>query len=628
MEGKALFATRAEELGNRVFDYFAMPAESFYTRLLNNKAAVLVGGRGTGKTMLLKSLAFEYKVIQKNEEEALLTWNKDNYLGCYVRADTNIVSSFRGRGIEEDLWGQLFAHYFNYRVLQQIVRTLKIAIEKQVINEDELVPFFERYFEVVGISNIIDSGLNDIEKHVRRSLDSLVRYINNPKRVDMPELMNNGTLIFECCNSLLEVKRIREKTWFILIDEYENLNEDQQRIINTLIKANQPPIIFKIAMRPGGWWTQETLTKSENLENIADFDMINYQTDFNDSDYEELIRKAFEKSLINNNITDPYFQDVENLLPELSPEDEAREVFKKSRMPADFIKEIEKAIYLNTNDEILQKELKEKLVLIDDPLRTRFHLVLIDRGQKPIEILKQINNQPKKYSEAYRHNKVGTLFLFCREYKKRKTYCGFNSYVLLSSKIMRNFVSLFSRAWEISVDQGFTVSDPKAFTCESQTDAAYDVSRGKVFEINAYPSGPNMSSFTNYLGRIFEQLNKDPKQSQPERNHFAIIGDVSNDTRKLMRSALMYSVLQEIPATKLRAEVEVRGGDYLFNRIYCPYYNLSFRKIHKLELKASEFEKLMLGTDSEKRIVTYQVLKKYRNDVTESDAKIVQMDLF
>ncbi|MNN40736.1 hypothetical protein D3C81_1548210 [compost metagenome] len=193
---------------------------------------------------------------------------------------------------------------------------------------------------------------------------------------------------------------------------------------------------------------------------------------------------------------------------------------------------------------------------------------------------------------------------------------------------MRNFVSLFSRAWEISVDQGFTVSDPKAFTCESQTDAAYDVSRGKVFEINAYPSGPNMSSFTNYLGRIFEQLNKDPKQSQPERNHFAIIGDVSNDTRKLMRSALMYSVLQEIPATKLRAEVEVRGGDYLFNRIYCPYYNLSFRKIHKLELKASEFEKLMLGTDSEKRIVTYQVLKKYRNDVTESDAKIVQMDLF
>jgi hypothetical protein len=626
MSTKALFATRAEELGNRVFDYFAMPSDSFYRRLLNNKAAVIVGGRGTGKTMLLKSLAYEYRVANKDSLTALDFWQQDRYLGCYVRADTNIVSSFKGRGIGDETWRELFAHYFNLRVVQQIIKTLKAAVEKNIINDEKLAPFYERYCELTNATFF--TNIADTEKHVRKSLDELVRYLNNPRRVEAPILLNNGTLIFECCNTLSEIEPLSEKVWFILIDEFENLNPDQQRIVNTLIKANQPPVIFKIAMRPGGWWTQETLTNSETLENIADFDMINYQTDFDDSDYENLILKAFEKSLINNNIINKEYQNVKVLLPELSPEDEAKKIFNSTNMKHNFIKKIELAIDECTTDSNVRIKLREQLILPEEPLKTRFNLVLLERGKKPFDIVNQIENSPKKYLESYRHSKMGTLFMFCREYKRKKIYSGFNTYLLLSSKIIRNFVSLFSRAWEISIDGGFTVNDPKPFDFEDQSEAAYDVSQGKVFEISAYPVGHNLSGFANYLGRIFEQLNKDPKQSQPERNHLGLVGDVSNEANSVLRGALMYSVLQETPATKLRAQSEVRGVDYLFNRIYCPYYNLSYRKIHKLEIKSNDFEKLVLGSDEDRKDVTMKLIKRYIKDVSESDAEIVQLDLF
>ncbi|NQX63549.1 hypothetical protein [Paenibacillus qinlingensis] len=630
MENKIIFATRAEELGNRVFDYFAMPPQSFYSRLLKNKAAVLVGGRGTGKTMLLKSMALEYKIINKNQEESVNLWDIENHIGCYIRIDTNVVSSFRGRGIEDETWGHLFAHYFNLRISQQITKTLNIIKNKSLIQKDSLNEFINRYAEIVDFDGEA-SDLNFVEKDIRRKLDELIKYINNPRKVKEPILTNNGDIFFELCNILAENSQFTGKTWFILLDEFENLSENQQRIVNTLIKINQPPVIFKLAMRPGGWWTQQTLSLTESLEQIADFDLIDYQTDFKHEDYSQLIIEAFNKSLSLNQVRNPDFLDVRNLLPNLGAEDEALLLLNKSKRKPEYVERIIAHVNNFTSDTNKQKMLLEKLILEDKPLESRFHLVLLERKMTPENIVFLREKQNKKFIELYRHNRIGTLYLLCSDYKARKIYAGFETYVLLSSKIMRNFVALFSRAWELSVDEGFSPLEPKAFDYLTQSRAAHDVSRDKVFEVKSYPSiGSSLSSFTNQLGRVFEQLNKDERQSQPERNHFAILGDVSNEAKGILRGALMYSVLQEIPATKLRKDTEIRGSDYLLNRIYAPYYNISIRKMHKLELQSSEFENLILGSDHDKKDISVKLLRKYlKNEAVSTNVvETKQMDLF
>lgn len=598
--------TRAEEMGNRLFDYFAMPTQSFYQRLLKGKAAVLVGGRGTGKTMLFKSMAFEYKVNSLPIEEI---WNQENYLGCYIRIDTNVVSSFRGRGIEQEMWGGLFAHYFNLRVAQQITKTLTLINKFNLLNDTSLDVLIARYFEILGEA-CPNTTLDCVESSIRNKLYELARYINNPSKFDCPALINNGDLIFGLCDVLKDKERFESKTWFILLDEYENLDENQQRIVNTLIKANQPPVIFKIAMKPGGWWTKQTLALTESLESIADFDLIDYQTDFSDEDYIQLVIEAFQKSLALNQISHKELLDVRNLLPELSPEDEAKRIENKSKRSPGYKDKIRKYIEMHYSDEDIRKNLESQLIIDEEPLRTRLHLVLLDRGLLPEEIAVEREKNSAKYQELYRHNRIGTLFLFCSDYQVKKKYTGFETFILLSSKIMRNFVNLFSRTWELSIEQGFSVEKPQPFNFDIQSKAAYDVSQGRVFEISSYASiGPILSSFANQLGRIFEQLNKDEKQSQPERNHFSISGEISEDAQKLLRGALRFSVLQEAPATKVKADVEVRGKDYLLNRIYCPYYNMSYRKMHKLELKGPEFEALIKGRREEKQEVASKILK-------------------
>ncbi len=604
---KPIFPTRAEEIGYNLFDFFAKPPDSFYSKLLNNKATVLVGGRGTGKTMLLKSLAFDYKIVSQPCKDI---WEEDPYLGCYIRIDTYIVTGFKGRGIPDDKWDLLFAHYFNLTVLLQIVNTLTYVLKSKCIEEKNISHFIDRYFNIIGEKQL-ERNIESVKNSLKRKLDELVRYINNPKKALSPTLINNGYLIFELCKVLNENQHFNNKTWFILLDEYENLSTSQQKIINTLIKANQPPVIFKVAMRPGGWWTKETLSETESLESIADYDLIDYQKDLSDEDFKQLVIDAFKRSLKLNGINNPEFQDIRKILPELDPDEEARIIKEKSSKEPRYEDEIINYINNYTQDNTKRQKLKNNLIIDNEPLKTRIHLVLLDKGKDPIDIMIQKNKNSQKYKNWCSHYRVGTLYLFCSEYSIQKIYSGFETYLLLSSKIMRNFVNLFARAWDFSIDEGFSPDNPKPFRFYIQSHAAYDVSQKKVFEIDSYAAyGSQLYSFANYLGRIFETLNKDIKQSQPERNHFSIKGDIDEKSSDILKSALLYSVLQEERATKIRSEIEVRDKDYLLNRIYCPYYNISYRKKHKLELKADEFEELIYGSDENKKAITKAILDR------------------
>lgn len=605
-----VFASRAEELGQGVANYFAVP--SFYNRLLKRKAAVLIGGRGTGKTMVLKYMALEYLAAADDKDKLRGHWSNDPYVGCYMRIDTNEVSSFKGKGISEEDWVPFFAHYVNLRLGQQIVRTLGILEDNKLIDS---VPgeFYEILAEHLCISNPPHS-LKECLTVLRTSLNRLARYVNNPSntRVELPILINNGSLVFDLCRSLTTNPVFKSKIWFMLVDEYENMSEYQQRVVNTLIKANQDPCVFKVAMRPRGWWTRETLQTTESLAEPADFDSVNFEDDLEEREYEALIKSAFRTRLSQLGIKEPKFLNVEELLPPLPPEQEASLIVQKSQRKAPpFVLRIREEVLRHSKSENEAKELFETLVLPTEPLRTRVHLVLLDRGIEPRVIAEGIRDNSSRYKEWYRHNRVGTLFLLCREYKVKKRYAGFEAFVALSSKIMRHFITLFTYAWEAAEREGFTPESPRAFSWDAQSDGAHEASKRAVDEIYGLATwGPELSAFANRMGRIFEELHRDRRQSQPERNHFAIDGaELQPEAEKRLKYAVLYSVLQEVEATKLRDETYVRSRDYVLNRIYSPFYRISYRKMHKLEISQDNFEKLICGPEDARKEATSSILR-------------------
>src|SRR5271156_973420 len=107
--GNLIGTFKAEWLRERVFDLFTRPA--YFPELETARPCVLVGGRGMGKTTVLRSLSYEGKfALSGRDVTAINDWT---YYGFYYRVDPNRVTAFRGADLRPEIWPRLFSHYLN-----------------------------------------------------------------------------------------------------------------------------------------------------------------------------------------------------------------------------------------------------------------------------------------------------------------------------------------------------------------------------------------------------------------------------------------------------------------------------------------------------------------------------------
>lgn len=105
---------RAEYLGGRIFDLFTPP--SYWSKLSGRQPNFLVGGRGTGKTHALRSLAFDGQYALAGAD--LSAWST---IGFYWRIETNTVAAFRGTRLGEEDWIRLFNHFVNLQLVRLVL---------------------------------------------------------------------------------------------------------------------------------------------------------------------------------------------------------------------------------------------------------------------------------------------------------------------------------------------------------------------------------------------------------------------------------------------------------------------------------------------------------------------------
>ena len=73
----------------------------YYDQFVGNEPVFLVGGRGTGKTVALRSLHFRNSSGGKTQ------------LGIYIKAFKNRVQAFSGANLDIDTQQKAFEHYMN-----------------------------------------------------------------------------------------------------------------------------------------------------------------------------------------------------------------------------------------------------------------------------------------------------------------------------------------------------------------------------------------------------------------------------------------------------------------------------------------------------------------------------------
>lgn len=622
---------RAEQIGS---DLWKLYVPGPFKNLLTPRPLVIEGGRGSGKTMFFLYNSWRDRVLSlKGEGKALEELlSPPESIGIYYKVDTAFVTSMEGKGRSD--WEGIFSSYLGVSLIRDLLSFLTELVRVGLLEHSDL-------FLTLSQLKILlreNTEINSIDSAIRICddvLDGVEVIVNEPETEPAFRPTIIGSVVNRFVEKLKDIEAFHSSIFRIYIDEYETLLEYQQRLVNTLIKHSNHFLIYNIGMRPKGMITQKTKSETEIIQGPHDYNLfipelaLNPEGESTRFVYYELLRNIcrlrFEQLhlLINKN----FENDIEYYLGKYQIDDEIQEIIKKKPYPP-FLDKLKDTIReLEPNPQKAEEYIAELGENVP-PLNARLHLCLLLRAHhfRPNldDLISEYTSWLKGESDIYRnwmHNmKMGLVFLLAKEYRQTKAYYGFDVFAMLSSGVIRYFLELSEQAFDFAMLGDFTWDNPRKITPQEQTKAARYVSRYKVKDIEGYePFGRSLRIFVENIGEIFGELHRNSNITlgEPEYNHFYTKTFALDDsTRKVLNSAIMWTVLQERTPTKEKeTELPVEFIDYHLNHIYCPYFEISYRQKRKLFIDSDKLVHLLSGDEEKakrtaKEFVTRRIARK------------------
>lgn len=618
---------RAEELGYDLWDEFVIPP--YYKRLdllSAKKPRVIVGGRGCGKTMLIRYLCHQSQFSKKRK---VFDGDEIENIGIYWKIDTQFAKFLTKRGVDDIDWQNAFEHMTTLVICQEVIKSLESIAQSSFNN-----------FNIDDLDNLVLNNLKDFSEEVPTSINDLKRYIrqqynkfqiwaNNTKRNEAP-LFFPKHFAFELINNIKEQSSIFEKLiYYVYIDEYENLLTEQQYLINTWLKHSEPPVVFNIAMKREAFKNKSTIG-NEQLVSIHDYrehDLESYleeDNDFNLFAAEILFLRLFDK-IIDPPIDREILRDPSNQAIVSRKNDTYRKKvldYAKRYFPSPTYAEIAEEILSDPTlkgrllklIDIALKQKKstirpEEFISKKHPSASVITFALLNRRINDMEVLEELNklknNKDNKFtgSSNWIHNNLVGCILFIYEPLPRQCefYSGFEGFCKMSYYNIRHFLELCNRSINIDLPLDGIVQY-KPINPSEQAEGAKQASTSLLKEINQFGNnGTAIHKFIIRLGMYFAVQQKNPAQSEPEQNHFSVRNGIEDlNLKSFISECLKWSVLYDLKLTKKKGgsrNPEVEDSEYTLNPIYTPYFDISYRKKRRAEISENELRILIDGSN-------------------------------
>jgi hypothetical protein len=615
-----LSKNRAEELDLDVWQHFVVPP--FFEKLdlyTARKPRVILGGRGCGKTMLLRYLSHQSTFSRLRKSIPLDTIS---HIGLYWRADTHFLNLFTGRGVDDDRWHSAFLHS------AAIILGIEVLASLHSVAVSSCLAFDEARLDILDFSKLkaFDADLPHKYTELRAALEqrlwSFQAWVNNARKLPEPTFLAGEVFVAALIREIQsQIPELQQANYFVYIDEYENLKEWQQRIVNTWLKHSQIPLIFNLAMKRNSMRTQQT-TGPESLTNIHDFRIHDLEALLDDDFSLFAAEILFLNLSLANQPTpvepsilrspdgirarqDPKYRDgirtaVRALFPDMTHREMAERVFSDAPLTLKLRQRVRQALsqrgsQLNADDFVLASQPEASIVSPSllfrtslDPSYVRAELRKLDEGD--------INDFTG--SRDWIHNNfVGSyLQLYGPHSKPCPLFAGFQTFCQLAHGNIRYLLELchtsLNRMDDWDGQQGVPI--------DVQADAAREASASFLREVRSSgPKGLQLHGFVLRLGSLLAIAHQRPTQSEPEQTHFSIgAGSTSltNEDQDFLREAVKWSVIYEEPETKKKDVGEPEGFEYVLAPIYAPYFHISYRKKRKLKLSTDDVIVLVRGS--------------------------------
>jgi len=281
----------------------------------NNITQYIIGGKGTGKTHLMRYFSYKSQSI-RNKKNPLYSIKKDGYFGVYFQASSLNGSKFDQLPYNIELKQSLFEYSMELwcagLVIQSLLDLTKegTSVFDSQENEkrfcEETIKLFSEDLFSADICNIIDlmkiisSFSNELDNEVNNSFIKELLGENPNFKVRV----NRGKLIFGIPKLLsINSKYFNGTTFLYLIDEIENISESQQMYLNTLVREKSKPVTFRIGARSHGIKSWKIFGSGEVNREGHEFEILRLDEVFITSkNYNEFATNLVFNRLVKSNI--------------------------------------------------------------------------------------------------------------------------------------------------------------------------------------------------------------------------------------------------------------------------------------------------------------------------------------
>ena len=514
----------------------------------------------------------------------------------------------------EHSWLRLFGHYVNLELSDLVLRFLQWHAQHypsaEVIGKRSLLEFAAS-MHLANCTNI-DDAVNLLNMS-RLRFEAM---INNVADCDRASLSLQGAPIDGLLTAVKALPHFANTSFFFLLDEYENFDSPQQRVVNTLIKHCGELYSFKVGVREFGDSQRATLNEHEKLRHPADYKRIDLSTALHRR-FSEFAARVCRQRL--KSVFGSQEWDIKRLFPVLTAEKEAALLG---------VDKVVRPMRLRLLETARSSPEQQRWIAGADSLEI-YTLGLRAEAEDVslVDKLQAVARDQRRWKRQYGNYKYAYLFTI----RKRKAgiskyYSGWNVYCQLAASNIRFLLELVDQALTSHIE---SAGDPGApISPEVQTNAAYATGQKSLRELEGLSlSGAKLTRFLLGLGRIFQMMAEDPVGHTPEVNQFHLAGDVLVSKHRefatmLLREGIMHLALSWYRGSKLQDRTDIRQFDYGIHPIFAPVFGFSYRRKRKLLLADDDFASLV---DRPSETIA-RILREQRRTV--DDDLTEQMKLF
>jgi len=547
---------------------FKAPSE--YEAIRSHDNLLIAGGRGCGKSMILKSMsvvpAVEIERLSRHPSPPALTFAESNldYFGVYLKLFRGFFSQYSPDSkLSEEAAHVFFQHYFNMILLRALLRT--ILDLSRPVNGAPLLTLTRPAEEQAAaeIAAICQFSLQD------RSFDAVITAILGQERhvaqymgavrLGAPNAQYGGdfttvdTFLDGCCQALgRAVPDLRGKRIYFLLDEFENLTTFQQKVVNTLAKLRPTSLSVKVATRAGG------LRAMDNLQG----DPMQFPRDYH------YVGLDYEPG-----------RDFRNLLVEIA----------RRRLEADGFAVTDINVLLPSAPPCAPSTVPE----MEDALRLMLAEAGVDVSTLSVET----------WTEKVHQWREALVFRLNVKRQKPRVYAGVDDFVTLSSGIISNFLELCKMAFYMATWDRVDVRSGQPIPVRTQCEAVYKSSQAAFDWIakNISDTGPAVSRLIEDLGTVIREKlllhSSEPEAARITlRDPAALEEDRYANVRGIIDDAVRWSVLQTPQATRAylpKHRDDDRPNDYLLNRLLHPALRISLNARWPTRVSVADLARLV-----------------------------------